>query len=166
MAHGTPLIPFELKEAGGDMVSSTTLSEAKLVLLVFTCNHCPYAIASWPVLIDLQKRYGDRGLQIVGINPNNNPAYPDDRFDAMQPYKQQTGINFPYLFDADQSVARAYKAVCTPDPFLFVDGKLAYHGRLTDNWQKPEAVNEKSIELQIQAALGEGGAPAQTYPSM
>ena len=166
MQPGEKLIPFQLKDQDGNRRTSEQLSaDHALLLVVFTCNHCPYAVASWPVLIDLQNRYANE-LQIVAINPNNNPDYPDDHFEKMKPYVQARGINFPYLFDADQSVARAYKAVCTPDPYLFRDGKLIYHGRLTDNWQHPEEVQEHSMELQIQAALGRAEAPRETFPSM
>ena len=168
MAEGTPLIPFELKSINGELVSSEQFAQAKALLVVFTCNHCPYAIASWPTLIELQKKYGDQGFAAVAINPNNNPAYPDDRFELMKPYAEKMGLNFPYLFDGDQQVARAYGAVCTPDPFLFRDGKLFYHGRINDNWKDPAAVTEHSLELQIRAALGlpDVTLPAKTFPSM
>lgn len=166
MAKGADLIPFELKDAYGKPVSSESYRDQAALLVVFTCNHCPYAVASWPVLIDLQKLYGEQGFQAIAINPNNNPDYPDDRFEAMAPYVEQTGINFPYLFDGDQSVARAYNAVCTPDPFLFQRGKLFYHGRINDNWKEPAKVQEQSLELAIRAALGQGEGPAQELPSM
>ncbi len=166
MAKGTPLIPFELKDASGDLVSSRAFENKPALLIVFTCNHCPYAVASWPDLIKLQAAYAAQGFQAVAINPNNNPAYPDDRFEMMKPYAEKMGINFPYLFDGDQAVAKAYGAVCTPDPFLFKDGKLFYHGRINDNWKDPAAVKEHSLELAIKAALGEGDLPAQEFPSM
>ena len=167
MSKGHDIIPFQLPDIDNKSVSSSDFSDVKALLIVFTCNHCPYAIASWPVLIDLQNRYGSRGLQIVAVNPNNNPAYPDDSHDKMKPYVAQHGINFPYLFDGDQQLARAYGAVCTPDPYLFVDGKLAYHGRLNDNWQQPAAVTEHSLELRLQSALGDDVAlPQKEFPSM
>ena len=165
MEVGTPMIPFRLKEAHGGDYDSAEL-ESKLALIAFTCNHCPYAKASWPVLIELSKKYAGDGLTVIAINPNNNPDYPEDRFEAMRPYAEQHGIRFPYLFDADQSVAKAYGAVCTPDPFLFTDGELFYHGRLNDNWQNPAAVKEPSMELFIEAALGRRTAPEKSFPSM
>lgn len=167
MPEGTELIPFSLPDIHGKDVSSSDFEQSPLLLIVFTCNHCPYAVASWPVLIELQNRYQSDGLQIIAINPNNNPEYPDDAFARMKPFAQKTGVNFPYLFDGEQTTARAYGAVCTPDPFLFHRGKLFYHGRLTDNWQKPELVQEHSMDLNIQAALGRiGEAPSRTFPSM
>ena len=167
MAKDSELIPFSLPDIENQTRSSADFQETSVLLLVFTCNHCPYAVASWPDLIELQKKYGPRGFQAVAINPNNNPAYPDDSFDKMKPYAEKIGLNFPYLFDGDQKVAREYGAVCTPDPFLFKAGRLFYHGRINDNWQKPDQVSERSLELHIRAALGEGiELPEKSFPSM
>lgn len=167
MPPGTELIPFSLPDIDGKVVGSGDFKQNELLLIVFTCNHCPYAVASWPVLIELQNRYRGDGLQIVAINPNNNPEYPDDAFDKMKPFAGKTGINFPYLFDGEQTTARAYGAVCTPDPFLFHRGKLYYHGRINDNWQKPDQVTEHSLDLNIRAALGRiEKAPSKSFPSM
>ncbi len=179
MEQGTLLPPFELKNYDGAIVSSHSFIDKKLLLLVFTCNHCPYAKASWPILIDLQKRYTSDGLQIVAINPNNNPnpKYEDDRFEKMAPYAKEIALNFPYLFDENQEVAKDYKATCTPDPFLFAatslekpvqasEFSLFYHGRLNDNWQEPEKVTENSMELFILSALGKAKAPEKSFPSI
>ncbi|MBR32665.1 MAG: thioredoxin family protein [Spirochaetaceae bacterium] len=166
MKPGTPAPSFELKDADGQMVNSTDLLKNPHILVVFTCNHCPYAIAAWPLLKDLQSRYGNQGLQIVAINPNSNPDYPEDGFDRMKPFALEHGIEFPYLFDEDQSVARAYGAVCTPDPFLFHNGKLSYHGRINDNWKDPEAVKENSLELALLRDMGESQGPERDFPSM
>lgn len=165
MQKETPLISFRLTDVDGKIVSSDDLS-SQILLVVFTCNHCPYAIASWPALIELQKKYGDKGYQTIAINPNNNPKYPDDSFDKMKPFAEKTGINFPYLFDEDQSVAKAYGAQCTPDPFLFVSGKLFYHGRINDNWKSPADVKEHSLDLQIQRALKKSTPTDKWVPSM
>jgi hypothetical protein len=76
-------------------------------------------------------------LQVIGIN-SNDPNYKDEGFDNMVKFSKQYNLNFPYLIDDTQSVARAYGAVCTPDPFLFYDGKLAFHGKINDALE-PEA---------------------------
>lgn len=165
MPAGTALIPFTLPDVDGRSVNILDYRD-NLLLVVFTCNHCPYAKASWPTLIDLQKRYAKDGFQAVAVNPNNNPAYPDDRFEAMKPYAEAIGLNFPYLFDADQKAASAYGAECTPDPYLFKDGALYYHGRISDNWQNPEAVKEKNLENAVLAALGRGQLPGKIFPSI
>ena len=102
----------------------------------------------------------------MAINPNNNPDYPDDSFDKMKPFAEKNNINFPYLFDEDQSVARAFGAVCTPDPFLFLDGRLSYHGRINDNWKEPQKVSEKSLEQALLRDMERGEGPASELPSM
>ncbi|MBU42712.1 MAG: thioredoxin family protein [Spirochaetaceae bacterium] len=166
MEKGTPLPEFKLKDVDGKIVRSDQFADVGHLLVVFTCNHCPYAVAAWPLLVDLHKRYRDQGFQIIAINPNNNPSYPDDGFDKMKPFAEKNGIQFPYLFDEDQSVALAYGAVCTPDPYLFHNGKLSYHGRINDNWKDPEAVAERSLELALKRDMGEGSGPDQEFPSM
>ena len=166
MPVGTFMPSFKLKDSDGFLFDSERLRESRLVLVVFTCNHCPYAIASWPVLNDLQERYEIYGLETIAINSNNHPDYPEDAFEKMAEFKKNHKITFPYLFDEDQKVARAFGAVCTPDPFLFLEGKLYYHGRLTDNWRNPEAVSDPSMERFIEAALERGPLPKHRYPSM
>ena len=167
MAKGTPVIDFTLPDLDGLPVRIADFSSGPALLLSFTCNHCPYAKAAWPILIDLQKQFGKRGLQIVAINPNNNPEYAEDAFDRMKPFASQIGLNFPYLFDAQQAVARQYGALCTPDNYLFREGSLYYHGRVNDNWQNPAVVKEKSLEIFVRAALGDTvNLPETMYPSM
>ncbi len=161
------LIPFSLPDVDGNSVAPTDFPDKSLLLIVFTCNHCPYAVASWPILVELQRKYRARSFQILAINPNNNPDYPDDSFEKMKPFAEKMGVRFPYLFDKDQSVARAYGAQCTPDPYLFEHGRLLYHGRINDNWQNPGAVKEHSLEAQIRFAMAlETERPEQTFPSM
>ena len=175
MERGRPIIPFSQRNYDGSTCALQDFSSRKLLLLIFTCNHCPYAQASWPVLIDLQKRYGAEGLQIIGINTNHaaSKKYPEDEFGKMAPLVKKYGINFPYLVDEDQKLSRAYNAACTPDPFLFrfdpsVENSfsLFYHGRLNDNWEKAQEVKEKSMELFILAALGKGEEAEKSYSSM
>ncbi len=171
MKKGELLPPFQLKNFDGTLITSQDFFTRKLLLIVFTCNHCPYAKVSWPILVELQKKYESNGLQVIGINSNNNPSYPEDRFEKMKEYVEKNNIHFPYLFDESQDVAKKYQAVCTPDPFLFrfeADNfMLYYHGRLNDNWQDFANVKEKSMELFIKGALGiEKTVPEKVYPSM
>ena len=175
MKRGTAIIPFLQMNYDGYKYALKDFLSQKLLMLVFTCNHCPYAKASWPILIDLQTRYESEGLQIIGINTNYaaRDQYPEDDFKSMNPLVKEYGINFPYVVDEEQKMARAYNAVCTPDPFLFHfdptvpnSFSLFYHGRLNDNWKEPEKVKEKSMELFILAALEKGQEAEKVYPSM
>lgn len=166
-AEGMELPKFSLPDVNDQPLSPTDFPDKSLLLVVFTCNHCPYAVASWPILVELQRKYRARSFQIIAINPNNNPDYPDDAFDKMKPFAEKMGVRFPYLFDADQKVAKEFGAVCTPDPFLFENGRLIYHGRINDNWQDPSAVKEHSLEANIRFAMGlDDEKPEKVFPSM
>lgn len=101
----------------------------KPLLVVFMCNHCPYVRAKLPALIKLHEKFAGK-MSIVGIN-SNDPDYEGEGFENMKKFARQFKVNFPYLIDDSQKVAKSYGAVCTPDPFLFdEDGKLVYHGRI------------------------------------
>ncbi len=103
----------------------------KPLLVVFMCNHCPYVRAKLPALIKLQEKFAGK-INVVGIN-SNDPDYEGEGFENMKKFARQFRINFPYLVDDSQKVAREYGAVCTPDPFLFdASGRLVYHGRIDD----------------------------------
>jgi len=111
--------------------------KSKATLVVFICNHCPYVKARIGDVVALQGKFKSSELQVVGIN-SNDPNYKDEGFDNMVKFAKDYRLNFPYLIDDSQDTARAYGAVCTPDPFLFLDGRLAFHGRINDALE-PEA---------------------------
>lgn len=111
--------------------------KSKTTLVVFICNHCPYVKARIDDIVALQSKFKPSELQVIGIN-SNDPNYKDEGFDNMVTFAKDHRLNFPYVIDESQNVARAYGAVCTPDPFLFVDNKLAFHGRINDALE-PEA---------------------------
>lgn len=141
--------------------------DKKALVIVFMCNHCPYVQACWERLISLQKEFGPNGVQLVGINSNDETAYPYDSFEKMKEFAKQKGQNFPYLRDALQQVAKAYCAVCTPDIFVY-DEKLglAYHGRLDDNWQDESKVTKHELADAL-AAIVQGKKPSpEQNPSM
>src|ERR1051325_7590254 len=138
MAVGTSAPDFSLPGVGGKTYSLGGFADAQGLVVVFTCNHCPYAKAVEERLVQLQHDYAPRGVKLVAINPNDERAYPDDSFEHMSERGHERGFNFPYLRDASQVVARAYDAACTPDIFVFgSDRKLVYNGRFDDNWQNP-----------------------------
>lgn len=128
---------FKLRGVDG-MIHSLGDYKSKATLVVFICNHCPYVKARINDIVALQGRFVQSELQVIGIN-SNDPNYSDEGFDNMIIFANQYKLNFPYLFDESQDTARAYGAVCTPDPFLLdTDRKLVFHGRINDALE-PEA---------------------------
>ncbi|MCB9597412.1 MAG: thioredoxin family protein [Sandaracinaceae bacterium] len=154
MAVGTAAPPFSLPGTDGETWSLDTFADAKVLVVVFTCNHCPYAKAAEDRLVELQRDYADRGVRLVAINPNDAERYPADGFDAMTARAKEKGFNFPYLFDETQQVARAYDAACTPDVFVFgPDRRLVYNGRIDDNWKDAGAVTRRDLRDVVDATL-------------
>jgi len=167
MAVGTAAPAFSLPGVDGKTWSLDSFEDAKLLVVVFTCNHCPYAIASEDRLLKIQADYGNKGVQLVAINPNDADHYPADSFDNMKKRAAEKGFTFPYLYDESQSVARAYDAACTPDIFVFDrDRKLVYNGRIDDNWQKPESVTRRDLRAVLDAALEDRAVDFKHVPSM
>jgi peroxiredoxin len=125
---------IELPGTDGETYTLDAFDDEAL-LVVFTCNHCPYAKAKFDALNSIAADYDE--VSVVGINPNDPGEYEEDSFERMRELVEEGTIDYDaYLFDESQEVAKAYGAVCTPDPFLFrrEDGEfvLAYHGRLDD----------------------------------
>ena len=119
--------------AGGDRRALADYADAEALLVVFTCNHCPYAVAVEDRLIDLAARAAERGVATVAISSNDADAYPADSFERMAERASAKRYPFAYLYDESQAVARAYDAACTPDLYLFdADRRLVYRGRLDD----------------------------------
>ncbi len=167
MPVGTQAPAFSLPGVDGEARSLDSFSDAEILVVVFTCNHCPYAKASEDRLIEIQRDYGPRGVQLVAINPNDAVKYPDDSFDKMKERAAEKGFNFPYLYDESQEVARAYDAVCTPDLFVFdKDRKLLYNGRIDDNWQEPDKVTRRDLRAVLDAALEGQTVDFEHVPSM
>lgn len=164
---GTTMPKFELKDAAGSAYSSEKLFGEKGLLVIFTCNHCPYAKAVWPRTIAIAAEAKKLGINTVGINPNIHPNYPDDAPAVMLERIKDWGVNFPYLVDETQKVAAEFKAQCTPDIYLFdKNKKLVYHGRVDDNWQEPEKVKQEELKLAVKH-LAEGKPVAEKqFPSM
>ncbi|RPH93382.1 thioredoxin family protein [candidate division KSB1 bacterium] len=134
LAVGSSLISFSLKNVDGNTVSAADFADKAALVVVFSCNHCPYAVAYQDRLIALQKEYGARGVQFVLINPNDPKKQPQDSFENMQKRAKEKSYPFPYLFDETQQIAKAYGAARTPEVYLFgSDRKLVYQGRIDDN---------------------------------
>ncbi len=151
---GSEALDFRLLGTDDRFYELKDFVEAKILVVVFMCNHCPYVQAIWPRLVDLQRKYMDQSVQFLGVNPNLNDAYPEETFEKMKEYFERYKMNFPYLQDATQEVAREYKAQCTPDIYVYDERrKLAYHGRLDDNWKDESAVTRHELDDAISFIL-------------
>ncbi len=127
---GTQAPGFELTSVDGSTVSLTQLDQPVL-LMMFLCNHCPYVIHVAPEIARLAQEYQHRGVDIVGVSSSDVSKYPMDSPEQMVHEAENRGYVFPYLYDEDQSVAKAYHAACTPDFYVFDrDRKLVYRGQL------------------------------------
>ena len=167
MPAGTPAPTFDLPGVDGRSYALAAFADAPVLVVIFTCNHCPYARAVEDRLIALQRDYQARGVRLCAINPNDDKAYPDDAFPAMVERAQQKGFNFPYLRDESQQVARAYDAACTPDIFVFDQSrKLVYNGRLDDNWQQPDKVQRHDLRRVLDLTLEGRPLDFEPVPSM
>lgn len=134
-----------------------SFAEKPVLAVLFSCNHCPYVQAYEDRLIEIQRDYGDRGVQLVAINSNDDVNYPEDNFENMVKRAKAKGYNFPYLRDASQQVAQAYGATHTPHLFLFDrHRRLRYTGKIDDNWQRPDAVRRRYLREALEAILRDG----------
>jgi peroxiredoxin len=128
---GTSAPDFSLPNVEGRTVSLSDFKDAQALLVVFMCNHCPFVKHVAPELARLAKDYQSRNVAMVGINSNDTAAFPDDSPAKMAEEAKARGYLFPYLYDETQSVAKAYRAACTPDFFLFDKSRrLVYRGQL------------------------------------
>jgi thiol-disulfide isomerase/thioredoxin len=169
---GTPAPAFTLpdysrRETAGRMVSLDEAAGGLPVLIAFICNHCPFVKHIQGQLAAMARDYAGK-VAFVGINPNDVANYPDDRPELMTVEAEAAGYTFPYLYDETQEVAKAYRAACTPDFFLFdSQRRLAYRGQLDDS--RPgnnQPVTGKDLRMAIEAVLrGEKPALPQ-FPSM
>jgi peroxiredoxin len=131
---GTKAPPFRLPDPQGKMVSSDDFKNAPALLVAFICNHCPFVKHIRSKFAELAKEYQARGVAIVGINSNDIVFSPNDSPDKMAEEVKQIGYVFPYLFDESQEVAKAYRAACTPDLYVFDrDRALVYRGQFDDS---------------------------------
>jgi peroxiredoxin len=120
---------FELTDTEGARRSSAPPEGSPATVVVFTCNHCPYALAWHDRIADAARDYADRGVRFLAINPNDSERYPRDSYEAMRERARREDWPMPYLHDATQDVARAYGAKTTPDVFVLdSDGRLRYRG--------------------------------------
>jgi len=160
---GDKAIDFSLKNVDGTTVSLSDYDDQKGVILVFTCNPCPFAKAYEQRIIQLDQKYAAEGFPVVAINPNDDQVSPEDAFASMQERAEEKEYPFPYLKDETQEIYKAYGATRTPHIFLLENkgGKfrVAYIGAIDDNAMEATAVTQRYLEAAIGALLS-GNKPS------
>jgi thiol-disulfide isomerase/thioredoxin len=150
----------KMKNVDGKMLSIADVSGKSGTLVVFTCNHCPFARAWEERIVELGNTYAGRGIGVVLVNANDPTMHAEDGIEGMQERAKARGMKFPYVVDGTSAVARAFGASVTPEAFLFDKaGKLAYHGTIDDNRQDPGKVSARYLKDALDAVVA-GKAPA------
>jgi peroxiredoxin len=148
---------YKLKNIDGKMISLTDYNSKKGVIVVFTCNHCPFAVAYEDRIIELHKKYSSLGYPVIAINPNDAISYPEDDFASMKKRAKEKKFPFVYLHDETQDVAKAYGAQRTPHVFILqnedLQFKIKYVGAIDDNTEEPEAVTKKYVESALNSLI-------------
>ncbi len=150
---GTPAPAFSLPDiVSGQTITLDVFSEQPGFLVMFICNHCPYVVHIRDALAKIGEDYGEKGIGIVAISSNDAKNYPDDAPEKLKAMAESLKFNFPFCYDETQEVAKTYRAVCTPDFFLFdKEQRLVYRGQLDDS--RPG--NNKPVDgASLRAAIG------------
>ena len=165
---GTPAPSFSLPDADGALHSLDDTAGSKACLVMFICNHCPFVKHVADELARLGAYCEARNVAVFAINSNDTENYPADGPDKMKEESAMRGYTFPYLLDADQSVAKAYQAACTPDFYLFdADRKLVYRGQLDGSRPgNAVAVDGRDLRAAIDAVLSGGPVSDDQVPSI
>jgi hypothetical protein len=159
-----PMTDTKMKNVDGKMVSIADVAQkgAKGTLVVFTCNHCPFAKAWEQRIVELGNGYAKKGIGVILINANDPATHAADDYPEMQARAKSLGMQVPYVVDDTSAVARAFGASVTPEAFLFgKDRKLVYHGAIDDNHKEPAKVEKRYLRDALDAVVG-GKAPATT----
>ena len=154
---GDKAADFKLKNIDGKWVSLSDYEDARGYIVIFTCNHCPYAKAYEDRIISLDKKYASQGFPVIAINPNDAEAYPADSYENMQKRAEEKGFTFPYLYDEKQEVFPVYGATRTPHIFILSkegdDMTVEYIGAIDDNYEDASKVGRKYVEEAVDALL-------------
>jgi peroxiredoxin len=165
---GTQAPPFSLPNIDGKTVSLQDFADRPVLVVMFLCNHCPFVKHLRSALAEFGREYQAKGVGIVAINPNDVSAYPDDRPEKMVEEARAAGYTFPYLYDATQEVAKAYRAACTPDFFVFnAQRALIYRGQFDSS--RPgngQPITGADLRAAVDAALAGRQPPAEQRPSI
>ncbi len=144
---GTSAPHFSLPDTNGKLCSFGDYPSAKAYLVMFICNHCPYVVHVRKGIVELAKDFQKQGIAVFAINSNDVESFPEDSPEKMKEYVEKYHYTFPYLFDSTQDVAKAFKAACTPDFFLFDNKKkLIYRGQM-DGSRPSNSIPNDGIDL-------------------
>ena len=154
---GDKATDFKLKSVDNKMYSMADYKDAKGFIVVFTCNHCPFAVKYEDRIIDLAKKYKSKGYVLLAINPNDPAVQPEDSFELMQKRAKEKKFTFPYLFDEGQKIYPQYGATRTPHVFILTKEnkalKVAYIGAIDNNYSDAAAANVKYVENAVDELL-------------
>ncbi|MFN4234520.1 MAG: thioredoxin family protein [Bacteroidia bacterium] len=163
---GDKVEDFKLKNIDGKMLSMADYKEAKGIIVIFTCNHCPFSVAYEDRIIDIHKRYAPKGYPVIAINPNDATIQPDDSFDKMKERAKKKKFPFAYLYDETQEVAKRFGATRTPHVFVVskkdTEFIVDYIGAIDDNSNEPQNVKTKYLENALNELL-EGKPVSQNF---
>ena len=150
---GSSAAGFSLPATDGKIYSLDAFNDKKLLLVIFSCNHCPYVQAYEERIKQIQSDF-IYDLKIAAISSNDANNYPEDSFEEMKKRSEQKQFNFPYLYDESQEIAKRYGATHTPEIFLFNENReLIFHGKIDDNWQDVNSVKSKYLRNAIEEYL-------------
>ena len=165
---GTEAPDFSLPDTENKAVRLSEVKGKKPFLVMFLCNHCPYVKHIGKELSDLMREFQGKGIAVFGINSNDTVTYPDDSPEKMALEKKRLNYSFPYLVDASQETAKAYRAACTPDFFLFDKaGNLVYRGQFDDSRPGNQIpVTGKDLRHALEAVITNRPQTAEQRPSI
>jgi len=164
---GTEAPGFILPDTDGNKVALADLTDGEGLVVIFMCNHCPYVIHVQKELAMVAREYEARGIRFVGINSNDVEVYQDDSPVKMREEKERIGYSFPYLFDESQEVAKAYRAACTPDIYLFDrDQRLVYRGQFDSSRPNSGTPTGENLIAAMDALLAEEPLPEEQIPGI
>jgi len=154
LALGSPAPNFDLPGIDNRKYSLASFADKPILVVIFSCNHCPYVKDYETRMVSIQRDYAAKGVQLVAVNSNDAEAYPEDSFPEMVKRARERGFNFPYLRDESQKVAKAYGAERTPEVFVFDEKRtLCYHGRIDDNVYDPKEVRQHYLRDALDAVI-------------